>query len=142
MAKKNSDVLMDLHLRAIHSQKNAYAPYSHFKVGAALITDNHKIFSGCNVENASYGGTICAERSAIFAAVAAEAKIVIQDILVVTSGQKPWPPCGLCRQVIFEFANQSTRIHLANEQKIFKSYLIKELLPEAFGPKSLSAHSK
>jgi len=128
--------------QAALAQKQAYAPYSQFKVGAALLTNSGKIFSGCNVENASYGGTNCAERTAIFTAVTCEGNFQIKDMVVITSGDKPWPPCGLCRQVIFEFSTEKTMIHIAQNhkgiQKIIKSYTIKELLPEAFGPKDLA----
>src|SRR5206468_6747666 len=86
----------------------AYAPYSNFRVGAALLTADGKIFSGCNVENASYGLTICAERNAIFAAVAAsnvvpQGKIAIKAIAAVNAQNVPCSPCGACRQVIAEF---------------------------------------
>jgi cytidine deaminase len=131
------NVLNELHEAAAQAQKNAYAPYSKFYVGAALKTSDGNIYSGCNVENASYGGTICAERTAITSAITAEGKIKITDICVVTSGKKPWPPCGLCRQVIMEFATKETKVHVANEKGIQKTYAFKDLLPEAFGPENL-----
>lgn len=126
-----------LHELAVAARKNSYSPYSHFKVGAALLTESGEVYSGCNVENASYGGTICAERSAIFTAVSREGKIKIKEILVVTSESPAWPPCGFCRQVIAEFSTKKTKVHLANEKKILKTYLFSELLPEAFGPQNL-----
>ena len=134
---RHSDDLNVLHAFAVSVKKNSHSPYSHFKVGAALITEENQIFAGCNVENASYGGTICAERAAIFSAVSASGKIKIKDLVVVTKGQKPWPPCGLCRQVINEFATPKTKIHLADEKKIRRTYFLDELLPEAFGPENL-----
>ncbi len=127
-----------LHAKAITARKNSYSPYSHYKVGAALLTESGNIYAGCNVENASYGGTICAERSAIFSAVAAEGQIKIKELLVITAEKKPWPPCGFCRQVIAEFATSKTKIHLADENKIKTSYNLAELLPEAFGPSHLT----
>jgi cytidine deaminase len=136
-SKAKSSDLQNLCDQAHLAQKNAYAPYSKFKVGAAILTSSGHIYSGCNVENASYGGTICAERTAITRAVATEGKIKIKDICVVTSGKTPWPPCGLCRQVIMEFASDQTRVHVANEKGVQKSYLFKDLLPEAFGPENL-----
>src|ERR1700722_9675924 len=91
------------------AMKNAYAPYSHFKVGAALLTARGDLFTGCNVENASYGVTNCAERSAIFSAVAqAVPKLEIRAIAVVNDHDSPCSPCGACRQVIYEFGPKAT----------------------------------
>ena len=129
--------LKKLHRQALKAMKNAYAPYSKFHVGAALATTNGKIFAGCNVENASYGGTICAERSAVVAAVAELGKMQIRDLLVVTRSKTGWPPCGFCRQVIYEFANDQTRVHVANLKGIQASFTVAELLPAAFGPRHL-----
>src|SRR5712671_3663839 len=89
------------------AMKNAHAPYSKFRVGAAILTSSGKIFAGCNVENASYGMTICAERNAIFAAVAAQPageKLAIEAVAVATRPASAAAPCGACRQVIAEFA--------------------------------------
>ncbi len=84
--------------------RNAHAPYSNFKVGAAILTERGTMYHGCNVENASYGLTICAERNAIFAAVAAEGSgMRIKAVAVATERDGPCAPCGACRQVIFEF---------------------------------------
>ncbi len=133
--KKKQKTIEKLHSLATSARQRAYAPYSHYKVGACLVTEAGSLYSGCNVENASYGGTICAERVAIVAAIAAEGPLVkIKEILVVTAEKKPWPPCGLCRQVIAEFATPSTKVHLADEKKVEKTYRFSELLPEAFGP--------
>jgi len=101
--KKESAVLDDLVQRAKKVRKNAHAPYSKYKVGAALVTKSGKIFEGCNVENASFGATICAERGAIMQMIAAgETKPVA--IAIVTQGEEPASPCGICRQVLSEFA--------------------------------------
>lgn len=89
--------------------KNAHAPYSDFHVGAAILTSEGEIFSGCNVENASYGMTNCAERTAIFSAVAKLGpKIEIKAVAVVTGREVPCAPCGACRQVIYEFGPKAT----------------------------------
>jgi cytidine deaminase len=122
---------------ACAAQKKAHAPYSHALIGAAVLMGDGKIFSGCNVENASYGGTVCAERVAIFKAVSEGAAKSIREVLVVSDADKPWPPCGFCRQVIAEFADASTVIHTANLQGKMKSFAFPEIFPEAFTPKHL-----
>ena len=111
--------------------RNAYAPYSKFKVGAALLTTDNKIFLGCNVENASYGMTNCAERSAIFTAVSSLGpKLEIRAIAVVNSGDAPCAPCGACRQVIYEFGPEATVIFLSANG--WEELPIAELLPYGF----------
>ena len=92
---------------AIEASKNAYSPYSKAMVGSALITSDGSIYSGCNVENASYGGTICAERVAILKAVS-DKKMKLKKIYVYT--KEGWPPCGMCRQVMSEFADKDLEI--------------------------------
>jgi len=121
---------------ALEAQKNSYAPYSHKHIGAAVLMENGRIYNGCNVENASYGGTICAERTAIFKAVSEGAK-KIKEVMVVSSEQNPWPPCGFCRQVIAEFASPETLIHLSNPQGHGRTIKFVDLFPEAFGPAHL-----
>ena len=121
---------------ALEGQKHSHAPYSNKHIGAAVLMDNGKIYNGCNVENASYGGTVCAERVAIFKAISEGAKH-IKEVMVVSSEQNPWPPCGFCRQVIAEFANPDTKIHLSNPQGQSRSLKFIELFPEAFGPAHL-----
>ena len=109
----------------------AYAPYSKFKVGAALLTENGAIFSGCNVENASYGLTTCAERTAIFSAVAAEgSKMRIRAIAVWSRPEGPCAPCGACRQVIFEMGPDATV--LFQGQNGVQEIRASELLPFGF----------
>jgi len=115
---------------AVEAMKNAYAPYSGFKVGAALLTTTGEVFAGCNVENASYGLTICAERNAIFAAVARLGKINIRAIAVVNEQQVPCSPCGACRQVITEFGPEAVVFYLAG--KDYKEMTMKDLLPDSF----------
>lgn len=110
---------------------HAHAPYSKFRVGAAILLDNGKIFSGCNVENASYGMTNCAERTAIFSAVAQLGpKIEIRAVAVVTEQNVPCSPCGACRQVIYEFGPNAAIFFLGAQGP--KQAHITELLPEGF----------
>jgi cytidine deaminase len=120
---------------AREAQKHAYAPYSKFYVGAAILTTDGKTFTGCNVENASYGLTICAERNAIFAAVAAanvqpQGKIKLQAVAVTNTQNIPCSPCGACRQVIAEFGRDAV-VYYQGEKGI-KEVTVKELLPDGF----------
>jgi cytidine deaminase len=111
--------------------KNAHAPYSKFRVGAAILLTNGEIFSGCNVENASYGMTVCAERTAIFSAVARLGpKIEIRAVAVANDQGVPCSPCGACRQVIYEFGPDATIFFQGAEGP--KQAHITELLPEGF----------
>jgi cytidine deaminase len=111
--------------------QHAYAPYSHFKVGAALLTAKDEILSGCNVENASYGLTNCAERTAIFSAVAQSGPdLLIKAIAVVNDQAVPCSPCGACRQVIYEFGPDA--IVVFQSATGWKESPITELLPEGF----------
>jgi cytidine deaminase len=113
------------------AMKNAHAPYSNFKVGAALLTTKGKIFAGCNVENASYGMTNCAERTAVFSAVASlGSKMEIEEIVVVNNHKVPCSPCGACRQVIYEFGPKAVVHFQAADGPTTLS--ITELLPEGF----------
>ena len=115
---------------AAAARENAYAPYSGFRVGAALATCDGKIYTGCNIENASYGATVCAERNALFAAVA-DGKRDFKALAVVCSGEDFAYPCGICRQVISELAG-GARIILENSRNEIKEYDIEELLPDSF----------
>jgi cytidine deaminase len=116
---------------AMKVMKNAHAPYSKFRVGAAILLANGKIFSGCNVENASYGMTNCAERTAIFSAVAELGpKIEIRAVSVVNDQGAPCSPCGACRQVIYEFGPDA--IIFFQGMRGPKQAHITELLPEGF----------
>jgi len=111
--------------------KNAHAPYSNFRVGSAILTSEGKIFAGCNVENASYGMTNCAERTAIFSAVASLGpNIEVRAVAVVNDKGVPCAPCGACRQVIYEFGPDSTIFFQGAEGP--KQAHITELLPEGF----------
>jgi cytidine deaminase len=111
--------------------KHAHAPYSHFRVGAALITAEGKVFAGCNVENASYGMTNCAERTAIFTAIAQSGpRLDIRAVAVVNDQGVPCSPCGACRQVIYEFGPEAMVYFQGS--KGWKESHITELLPEGF----------
>jgi len=113
------------------AMQHAYAPYSHFNVGAALLTSKEEVFSGCNVENASYGLSNCAERTAIFSAVAQSGPgLTIKAIAVVNDQGVPCSPCGACRQVIYEFGPEA--IVIFQSANGWKESLITELLPEGF----------
>lgn len=114
---------------ALDARLKAYAPYSKFLVGAAVRAESGKIYTGCNIENASYGLTVCAERNALFAAVGAgERKFAA--LCVVGDTEAPISPCGACRQVMAEFKVQ--RIILANLKGDVKEYILEELLPLGF----------
>ena len=127
------DDLLELAQKA---RQNAHAPYSQYLVGAALRTSNGELFSGCNVENASYGATICAEQAAICQAVTHGQKH-ITEVLVLTQGDTPAPPCGICRQIISEFAEEDIPIHCCSTNGKTKTYSLKEILPYSFNKNSL-----
>lgn len=112
----------------------SYSPYSNFAVGAALnIRGSSKIYTGCNVENGSYGATICAERTAILKlASESKKKFMIENICVITKQNPVAPPCGMCMQVISEFADDNTRILLSDLKGIQKEYLFKDIMPIRF----------
>ena len=114
---------------AIKARKNAYSPYSHFAVGAALLCEDGTLFEGCNIENASYGLTNCAERTAIFKAVS-EGHIKFKALAVVADTEGPCAPCGACRQVMAEF--KIPLIILGNLMGNIKIVTIEELLPFSF----------
>ncbi len=126
----NDAVRQQLLDQARQARERAYAPYSHFRVGAAALTTTGKIFSGCNIENASYGATICAERVAIFAAVAAGCRD-LTSLAVITDTPEPAAPCGLCRQVLAEF-NPDCLVIMGTTSGLWRLANLKELLPLAF----------
>jgi len=125
---------------AAKAAKNAYAPYSRFPVGATVLTSHGEIFAGCNVENASYGLTICAERNAVFQAVAA-GKPQIRAIVVVTSSDIPSSPCGACRQVLSEFGRDIEVISFSDRGKVLRAQ-VSDLLPKPFGHEDLATSSR
>jgi len=121
---------------ATKSLKNAHAPYSEFYVGAAVLMDNGQVYSGCNVENASYGGTVCAERVAIFKAISEGAK-KIKALVIVTDTEETKSPCGFCRQVMAEFADHKLPVMSVNLKGNSNEYTLGELLPNSFTSESL-----
>ena len=126
---------------ALEARKNAYAPYSHFAVGAALLTKNGKVYTGCNIENAAFSPTSCGERTAFFKAVSEGEReflaIAVAGGRTGENPENPCPPCGVCRQFMREFCGEEFRIFLGKggEASSFavKEYLLKELLPCSFG---------
>ena len=119
--------------KAVEAMKKSYSPYSKKTVGAAIRLKNGKVFTGCNIENSSYGGTVCAERVAVWNAVSQlGGQIQITDVYVATEASPPWSPCGLCRQVINEFVAKECNIVLVNPKGEVKYFTHRELLPSAF----------
>ncbi|MBT2756742.1 cytidine deaminase [Mesobacillus foraminis] len=122
--------------QAIEARKKAHTPYSNFQVGAAVLTKNKQVFLGCNIENASYGLTNCAERTAIFKAVS-EGEKQIEAIAVVGDTDGPISPCGACRQVLAEFCDEHTKVYLTNLKGDTIETTIQDLLPGYFSSKDL-----
>ncbi len=132
---------------AIRMRKKAYVRYSHYSVGAALLSKNGRIYTGCNIENASFSPTVCAERTAFFKAISeGESEFTAIAISAGPEGKKSsdYPsPCGVCRQVMMEFCNPGKFIViLAKNEKDYLVYTLEELLPLGFGSETLSASSK
>lgn len=122
---------------ALKAREFAYVPYSKFQVGAALIAKDGKVFHGCNIENASYGMTNCAERTALFNAYS-EGVTQFDTLVVVADTEGPVSPCGACRQVISELCDSEMEVILANLKGDIQRILVKDLLPGAFSPKDLA----
>lgn len=134
----SSAQLTSLHTAARKAARQAYAPYSKFQVGAAILTRSGKIYAGCNVENASYGLCNCAERTAVFNAVTAgEKKLRIECVAIYTPTATPAAPCGACRQVINEFGPHARIVSTCRGRGVLDTTL-DQLLPAAFGPGNLS----
>lgn len=130
------EVSQALFRAAFAARRSAYCPYSRFAVGAAVRLLDGRVFTGANVENASFGATICAERSAVAAAVSgAGGRIAIAEVMVVTDTPEPTPPCGVCRQVIAEFGVDCL-VHAATTSGCVAGYRLSDLCPGAFGPSS------
>ena len=120
---------------ALNTMKSAYAPYSGYTVGAALVTANEKVYTGCNIENASYSATVCAERTAIFKAISdGERNFVMIAVAGGRNGKVEggFPPCGICRQVMAEFCSSDFTVLVATSESEYKEYKLSELLPESF----------
>lgn len=129
---------LDLIKKASSMLKFSYAPYSNFHVGAALLTKNGKIFTGCNIENATYGATNCAERTAFFKAISEGEKDFCAIAIVGGKNGKIddfCSPCGICRQVMAEFCSKDFKIILANSKNEINTFSLEELLPESFSLK-------
>ena len=118
--------------KAFDSKERAYAPYSNFKVGAALITQDNKVYTGCNIENAAFSPTNCAERTAFFKAVS-EGVYDFKGIVIVGGDKEYCYPCGVCRQVMQEFCDENEfEIIVAKDEMDYETYKLKDLLPKGF----------
>ncbi len=117
---------------ALQARSHAYAPYSRFAVGAAVYVEGGQIASGCNVENSSYGVSVCAERNAIACAIARLGPRKLLAVAIVTEGDDPSPPCGVCRQVMAEFADGELPIYCRNLRGKEKRFKLRQLLPHPF----------
>jgi cytidine deaminase len=133
--KTQDEVIRQLYEQAVKVREKAYVPYSGFKVGAALLGKSGKIFTGCNVENVSYGLTVCAERNAFFKAVS-EGETSFAVLLVVADTPQPVSPCGACRQVMAEFGD--FEVILSNLSYQIKRMFVHELLPYSFDKDNLN----
>lgn len=125
---------------AVNAMSNAYVPYSNYRVGAALLTKSGKIYTGCNIENASYSPTVCAERTAIFKAVSEGEREFVK--IAVAGGKNgeisgEFPPCGVCRQVMAEFCNSNFEILVVKGENSFTEYKLSEILPFSFNPEHI-----
>lgn len=133
--------IQELIKTALSMRKMSYTPYSHFNVGAALLSADGKIYTGCNIENASYTPTNCAERTAFFKAVSEG----VRDFtaIAIAGGKEDateldyCPPCGVCRQVMSEFCKDDFKIYLVKSETEYKEYTLTELVPERFTPNNL-----
>ena len=126
--------------QAVDMRSKSYAPYSDFLVGCALLTEDGKVYSGCNIENSAFGPSMCAERTPIFKAVSEGHKEFVA--IAIAGGKKDGElqycaPCGVCRQVMREFCKPSFKIYLAKSAEDYKEFTLEELLPESFGPDNL-----
>ena len=128
IAATSDDELVE---RAKQARLAAHAPYSNFEVGAAILATDGRIFTGCNIENSTYGLTMCAERVAIFKAVS-EGATEFLKVAIVADHANITPPCGCCRQMIWEFATEDTEVILANLSGDVQKFYIKDLFPNAF----------
>lgn len=129
-------ILKQLRTLAKQASRKAHSPYSKVNVGAALQASSGEIFSGCNIENSSFGGTVCAEQVAILKAVSEGHKKIVHMYVYTKDG---WPPCGLCRQMMSEFSDNKTLVTIGNEKGEEKTYkFFEEVLPLAFTPQHLN----
>jgi cytidine deaminase len=133
--KPLAEIVALLKSHAQNAASQSYSPYSNFKVGAAVIGEEGEIFTGCNVENASYGLTQCAERNAISAAIAGGLSAgTLMSLVVYTPGEHVCPPCGACRQVMHEMMAEESQVTSCCDGDVYKTWTRKEYLPDAFVP--------
>ncbi len=131
------EIVVLLKSHAQNTAARSYSPYSKFKVGAAVIGQEGDIFTGCNVENASYGLTQCAERNAISAAIAGGLSAgTLLTLVVYTPGEQVCPPCGACRQVMHEMMAEQSQVISCCDGDVYKTWARKEYLPDAFVPEN------
>ena len=134
----DSPVVSELFAAALAARERSHSPYSNYRVGAAVRTANGDVFACCNVENAAYPESVCAEGGAIsMMVVGTQGTPTITDVVTITSGETPGTPCGGCRQKIREFSTAETRIHACTVDRAVLSMGIDDLLPESFGPDRL-----
>lgn len=128
--------LQELQKKASDARKYSHSPYSGYKVGAAVRIDKSgtPIYIGANLENASFGATVCAERVAIWKAMSENPGYKVKEVAVCTDAEIPWPPCGLCLQVMAEFASPEMIVHLCDTEKVVRTVKFKELFPSNFNP--------
>ncbi|MBO4278583.1 MAG: cytidine deaminase [Spirochaetales bacterium] len=118
---------------ALEARENSYAPYSEFRVGAAILTETGNIYRGCNVENASFGATICAERGAAMTAIGAEGRVRFKAIAIASSSENPAPPCGMCLQFLAEFMGPEAPVYLVSSVSgTVREYTFGTLMPLRF----------
>lgn len=129
---KNIEELIQI---ALDNKENSYSPYSNFRVSAVVMTKDGEIYKGVNIENASYPATICAERSALAAAISEGARDF--DTIIITGDSVDTYPCGVCRQFMAEVLDQDTKIVIANSPTDYKTYSMEDLLPHSFSKKDL-----
>lgn len=128
-------------IEAKKARERAYVPYSKFKVGAALLTEDGKVYHGCNIENSAYSMTNCAERTALFKALS-EGDKNFKTLVVIADTNRPVPPCGACRQVISELCSKDMTIVLTNLKGHIQEITVEELLPGAFSPEDLNERNE
>ncbi|WP_141431509.1 cytidine deaminase [Bacillus sp. 03113] len=128
-------------IEAKKARERAYVPYSKFKVGAALLTEDGKVYHGCNIENSAYSMTNCAERTALFKALS-EGDKNFKTLVVIADTNRPVPPCGACRQVISELCSNDMTIVLTNLKGHIQEITVEELLPGAFSPEDLNERNE
>ena len=116
---------------AVDSKEKSYSPYSGFRVGAAVIAGSGKVYTGVNIENSSFGATVCAERTAVFKAVS-EGEKRIEAIAIASDSEKTVYPCGICRQVLCEFGREDMKVICSRSDKSYEVYSLEDLLPKAF----------